>query len=203
LTLQNVDWQTGNTETIDYHQLPDSYTAVATYTAKANSTAVTGYTTTASYNGTITKMLQGRTAYTVWFLGTEIAPEAAATTESGQKPALPLSLPAAPWAAFAAALAGLFGSLAFFFFFYKNVKVHNLKDGKYLPIGKARVTPRNPVINLTPFADKAATGSFILVLDALATKALSGKALSVNYGDRSLQHIVEGGSGAYQFEIDF
>ncbi len=91
----------------------------------------------------------------------------------------------------------------FFFFLRKNVKVHNLKDGKYAPIGKARATAKNPIINLTPFADKAATGSFILVLDALAAKALNGKTVTVNYGDRSFQHIIDGGGGEYQFEVDF
>jgi hypothetical protein len=58
-------------------------------------------------------------------------------------------------------------------------------------------------MNLTPFADKATSGSFILVLDAPAAKALSGKAVTVNYGDRSLQHIIESSGGEYQFEVDF
>ena len=107
-------------------------------------------------------------------------------------------------AAGATAGAGLLGGLVFFFFFRKNVKVHNLKDGKYLPIGKTKVSARDPIINLTPFADKAATGSFILVLDRLAAKQLSGKTITVNYGDKSFQHIVDSdGGGEYQFEIDF
>ena len=93
--------------------------------------------------------------------------------------------------------------MVFFFFLRRNVKVHNLKDGKYTHIGKARVTARNPVINLTPFADKAASGCFILILDALAAKSLSGKTVTVNYGDRSLQHIIESGGREYQFEVDF
>ena len=95
------------------------------------------------------------------------------------------------------------GGVVFFFFFRRNVKVHNLRDGKYLPIGKARVAARNPIINLTPFADKAATGSFILVLDRLAAKSLSGKTVTVNYGDKSFQHIIDSDGGEYQFEVDF
>jgi hypothetical protein len=102
-----------------------------------------------------------------------------------------------------AAGVGLLCGVVFFFFLRKNVKVHNLRDGKYLPIGKTRVTTKNPVINLTPFAGKAATGSFILVLDAPTAKSLNRKTVTVNYGDRGFQHIIESHGGEYQFEVDF
>jgi hypothetical protein len=194
LTLASVDWRAQNTTTIDYEQLPDSYTAVAAYTAAANTTVVTGYVTIAEYKGTLTKLITGKTVYTAYFKGTLIAPP----PEQERAPVKPL-----PAAAGATAGMGLLGGVVFFFFLRKNVKVHNLKDGKYLPVGKTRVTVKNPVVNLTAFADKAATGSFILVLDALAAKSLSGKTVTVNYGDRSFQHIIENGGGEYQFAVDF
>ena len=74
-TLANVDWRSGNTETIDYERLPEYYTAYATYTATASKTVVTGYVTTAEYEGTIARINQGRTVYTAVFIGTEIVPE--------------------------------------------------------------------------------------------------------------------------------
>jgi hypothetical protein len=186
LTLHSVDWQAGSANTIDYDRLPESYTAIAQYTAAASKTVVTGYAVTAEYKGTVAKLIEGKTAYIAYFAGRSTAP------------VNPL-----PAAADGTAGAGLLGGVVFFFF-RKNVKVHNLKDGKYLPIGKTRVTARGLVIDLTPFADKAASGSFILVLDALAARRLSGKTITVNYGDKSLLHIVDSdGNGAYQFEIDF
>jgi hypothetical protein len=230
LRLQKVDWRAGNLETIDYNQFPESYTGVATYTTTGKKTVVTGYVTTAEYKGVIAKLIEGKAAYIAYFMGTEITPptpepKPEPTPEPTPAPTpvptpVPTPIPTPkptpepiperepvnplPVAVGATAGAGLLGGVVFFFFLRKNVKVHNLKDGKYLPIGKARVTARDPIINLTPFADKAASGSFILALDRLAAKQLSGKTLTVNYGDKSLQHIVDGdGGGDYQFEIDF
>jgi flagellar basal body-associated protein FliL len=71
-TLAGVDWKAGNLVTIDYEQVPEYYTAYATYTATGSSTKVTGYVTTAVYNGTLAKLSQGKTVYTAYFEGTEI-----------------------------------------------------------------------------------------------------------------------------------
>jgi hypothetical protein len=71
-TLAGVDWKVGNYSTVDYEQIPDYYTAIATYTATGSSTKVTGYITTAEYNGTLAKLSQGKTIYTAYFLGEEI-----------------------------------------------------------------------------------------------------------------------------------
>lgn len=71
-TLAGVDWKAGNYVTIDYEQVPEYYTAVATYTATGTTTKVTGYVTTAVYTGTLAKLSQGKTIYTAYFLGEEI-----------------------------------------------------------------------------------------------------------------------------------
>jgi hypothetical protein len=75
LTLASVDWKTNHTATVDYEQVPASYTAVATYTANASRTVVTGYVTTAEYTGSVSRLNQGVTIYTAYFMGTEIKPE--------------------------------------------------------------------------------------------------------------------------------
>lgn len=71
-TLAGVEWKTGNYSTVDYEQIADYYTAVATYTATGYSTKVTGYVTTAEYVGTLAKLSQGKTVYTAYFEGEEI-----------------------------------------------------------------------------------------------------------------------------------
>jgi hypothetical protein len=194
LTLAEVDWRAQNTETVDYEAMPAGYTAIAAYTAAASKTVVTGYVTTAEYNGTLVKPVEGNTVYTAYFIGTSAGTE----SESRQGASIPL-----PAAAGTAAGAGLLGGAVFFFFLRRNVKVLNLKDGKYVPVGRTRTTAKNPVIDLTTFADKAVSGSFLLSLDAPAAKSLSGKTVTVNYGDRSLRHIIVGDGGEYQFEVDF
>ena len=216
LTLQGVSWRADGTTAVDYNELPDSYSATATYTGKATSTVTTGYITTAEYKGTIAKLITGKTVYTAYFAGTVIATPTPAPTPTPiptpaptpqptptPEPKSTQPTPILPVAAGTTAGVGLLGGVVFFFFLRRNVKVHNLKDGKYLPIGKARVTSRNPVINLTPFADKAATGSFILVLDRSAAKSLSGKTVTVNYGDKSFQHIIDYNGAEYQFAVDY
>jgi hypothetical protein len=78
--LSNVDWRAGNLATVDYDELPEYYTAVATYAVSGSSTKVTGYTTTAEYRGEIVKQLQGKTRYTAYFEGTPLATPTPAQT---------------------------------------------------------------------------------------------------------------------------
>ena len=75
MSLSSVNWRPQSTETVDYEQIPVSYSAVATYTATASVTAVTGYITTAEYKGAISRLDQGLTIYTAYFIGTEAEPE--------------------------------------------------------------------------------------------------------------------------------
>ncbi len=71
-TLANVEWKTQNSSTVDYDQIPDSYTAVAKYTRTGYKEVVTGYVTTAIYRGNISKILSGKTVYTAYFIGVPI-----------------------------------------------------------------------------------------------------------------------------------
>ena len=70
--LADVGWRAGNTEAIDYTQLPQDYTAMATYTATVSKTSVIGYNTTAEYKGVISKTSQGKMRYTASFIGIPI-----------------------------------------------------------------------------------------------------------------------------------
>lgn len=72
MTLSGVNWRTATSSSVDYNELPNTYTAVATYTTTGSKTVVTGYTTIADYKGTISKMINGKTVYTAIFHGTEI-----------------------------------------------------------------------------------------------------------------------------------
>ena len=72
LTLSGVTWRTQSSVAVDYDEIPDSYTAVATYSGTSYKTVVTGYTVTAQYYGTIGKTVTGKTIYTATFIGTQI-----------------------------------------------------------------------------------------------------------------------------------
>ena len=72
-----------------------------------------------------------------------------------------------------------------------------------MQIGKTRVGYTILVINLTPFTRNAVIGGFVLILDRRIAKRLSDKVVTINYGGKSLQHIVHFDGGEYQFEVDF
>ena len=85
-TLAGVDWKAGNYVTVDYEQVPEYYTAIATYTATGTSTKATGYVTTAEYNGTLAKLSQSKTVYTAYFEGEEIVTPLEFVKRSPNKP---------------------------------------------------------------------------------------------------------------------
>ena len=81
LTLQDVNWQTDNTGSLDGYALGDRYTAVATYTGNATSSYVKGYTVSADYTGTVSRIALNKTRYVAIFEGTPLQPvEPAADT---------------------------------------------------------------------------------------------------------------------------
>lgn len=73
LTLSGLEWRTQTSSSVDYQELPTTYTAIATYTAVGNKTIVTGYSVTAEYKGSISKMITGKTVYTAIFDGKKIS----------------------------------------------------------------------------------------------------------------------------------
>ena len=74
LTLQNIEWQSDNTATVDGYALTDRYTAVATYTGSKTSSYVKGYTVTADYSGTVSRIALNKVRYVAIFEGISIAP---------------------------------------------------------------------------------------------------------------------------------
>lgn len=74
LTLQNIEWKSDNTATVDGYALTDRYTAVATYTGSKTSSYVKGYTVTADYSGTVNRIALNKVRYVAIFEGTSITP---------------------------------------------------------------------------------------------------------------------------------
>lgn len=72
-SLTNVDWQAQNTTVIDHTEIPNRFTAVATFTGTATRTTTIGYTTTAEYVGQLSRLSEGRTEFTAHFIGIPIA----------------------------------------------------------------------------------------------------------------------------------
>lgn len=114
LTLQNINWQTDNTASMDGYAVGDRYTAVATYTGSATSSYVKGYTVTADYSGSVSRIALNKTRYVAIFEGTPLRPVEPEPEPDGQASApasfnWPLLL--VPLGVIAAAGAGVGGAL--------------------------------------------------------------------------------------------
>lgn len=219
LKLSKVDWKTSNTQTVNFEQLADTYTAVAVYTGTATRSSIAGYETTAVYKGDISKKIQGKVVYTAYFSGEKIEEEEVkelsskelkqqlkeqkkkekeTDEESSLNPIIPIGI-----------VSGLLsmGGISYLLFFRRNVTVFSRFDGDFKKIGKTKVENKNPVIDLTPFTAKATTPSFILIVERFSAKRLSSKTVTINYGDSSFQHIVTidetTKNKGYQIEVDF
>ena len=74
MTLQDIQWETDNTASVDGYAMGDRYTAVATYSGTATSSYVTGYNVSAEYAGTISRIALDRVRYVAIFEGTPLVP---------------------------------------------------------------------------------------------------------------------------------
>jgi len=72
MNLSRIDWKTSSSSAIDYQELPENYTAIASYTATAYKIVATGYIATGEYKGSISKTTAGKTIYTAVFKGTKV-----------------------------------------------------------------------------------------------------------------------------------
>jgi hypothetical protein len=198
LTLKDVTWEAQNTINEDYADLPDGYRAVAVYAGSASKSVVTGYVTTAEYTGEIAKTLVGETVYAACFEGVEISPE---EPESKGTPGLPPA--AVPPLIALAVLAALLGGFAAFFFLRRNVRVYATEDGRRELIAKARISAKNPRVDLTPLEGRSENGCFALEIDRPAAKSMSGKNVEIAYGPICLKHKIAYEGNPYLVEADF
>lgn len=230
LTLTKVDWKSANVENVDYLNIPNVYTAVATYSAAASGKSVTGYETTADYTGMVTKVDQKGTVYTARFTGTvvsvsqakELLEEAKAYEKvlaKVQKAGLTVeeylaengSSIAAAASSFAVfpLIGGLLGfllaAILLYFFVYKNITVYALNnEGDYEKIGKVKLRKKKPIINLGNFNDVVENPNFLILLDKLTAWRMKGVNITLHRGDTTFQHTVQPEKGKkYQFDVKF
>ena len=230
LTLTKVDWESANVENIDYLNIPNLYTAVATYSADASGKSVTGYTTTANYTGMVTKVDRKGTVYTARFIGTVVSVEQAKEllTEAkayakvlvkAQKAGLTVeeyltnsgsTIKAAASSIVVFPIVGsllgvLLALLLLAFLLYKNVSVYALNNkGEYEKIGKVRLRKKKPIINLGNFNDVVENPNFLILLDKITAWQMKGVNITLHRGDTTFQHTVQPEKGKkYQFDVKF
>lgn len=152
LSLQDVDWQVTNGESMGYSTVPVEYTAVAQYAAAASGTKATGYTATASYSGEVEKETLGKNTYTIVYEGEQIV--------------VPFNF--VPLIIAGVVVAGCIVATVLIWRTRKNVTIYTLQQGVPELYTKVHVSPKNPVIDLSRISDVGVR----LVFDKSFVKAL-------------------------------
>lgn len=137
LKLQDIDWQVTNSTSAGYSEIPTGYTAVAHYSGLASGTKSTGYIATASYLGEVKKETIGRNTYTIVYEGEQII--------------VPFNF--VPLILAGVVVAGCIVAAALFWRMRKNVTIYTLQQGVPELYAKVRVSPKNPVLDLSKITD--------------------------------------------------
>ena len=102
---------------------------------------------------------------------------------------------------------GLLGAAYWFFVMRGNVEVFNLQSGdsgdKYVKIGRAKVSKKSSIIDLSPFTDKAKTSAFRVDIAGWVAMRLNGETITANYGSGTLQHEIAHTKGQKKYQVEF
>ena len=222
LSLASVSWEVQSYTNVDYHNIPNSFRAVATYSANAARTVITGYITTAEYSGEITREIPADIVYTAFFSGTEITPQPQeiyepAPHEQSPEETEPVphvdrelsdeplttgddysgerKIPILPGLAvlmLISALAGIGAYIAR----RRNVKVY--ENNFSTLIAKDRINSKNKKIDLSPLQGI----HFGIEIEKGTAKHLNGQALDIRHGDIRLSHTISYEGNVYRIDVD-
>lgn len=147
LALQDVDWQTEG-----YNEASISYTAIAKYSAVASGTKTSGYLATGTFTGEAVKQTAGKNTYTIVYEGEQIV--------------VPFNF--APIIIAGAVVARCIVAAVVLWRLRRNVTIYTLQQGVPELYAKVRVSPKNPVLDLSRITDAGVR----LVFDKRFVKSL-------------------------------
>lgn len=152
LQLRDVDWEVTDSTSMGYSEIPTSYTATAHYSGLASGTKAAGYLATANYSGEVEKEAIGKNTYTIVYEGEQII--------------VPFNF--APLIIAGVIVAGCIVAAIILWRTRKNVTIYTLQQGVPELYAKVRLSPKNPVLDLSKITDAAVR----LVFDKRFVKAL-------------------------------
>ena len=152
LKLEDIDWQESGSRSVGYSEIPSSYTAIAHYSGIASGTKASGYVATASYSGEVEKETIGKNTYTIVYEGEQIV--------------VPFNF--APLIIAGLIIAGCIVAVVVLWRLRRNVTIYILQQGVPELYAKVRVSPKNPVLDLSKITDVGVR----LVFDKRFVKAL-------------------------------
>ena len=166
---------------IGEYEVPNLYTAKCYYAGKQRINYPNTYNVTAEYKGTAIKEIKNPYTYTIKYNKEEV-PE---TKENN------LLIP------IAGSTTGII--LVIIFLFTKNVTVYNYKDGKYVKMGKTRMT-RNNTIKLNKYSLFETTNKYKLEFSKKSTQKMQGKIITISKGNVKIKMLVSSNNEKYSIE---
>lgn len=190
LKLSDISWTVTGTGLADDTLVPTSYTATATYTATGSRSVATGYVTTASYTGEITAEGVEEVKYTVTYLGSPVG------LLAGFNPV---------WLLAAGGLLLLVcAGIGIYVLKRPRAVIYamNARGVAYKRLGKQKVSPRAPKLDLTKLREYPAGDASVELPSKLAHK-LAGRIITIQMYGGSRTHLVEAcdGPDSYWFAI--
>jgi len=211
LTLSNINWNPGS--------FANTFTATVTYTGQGTRNIPLGYITVAEFSGELTRISEGEIIYTALFAGTPLVREddvsGSGADDGGSNYVDSESEPTQPREPIAInlstillllAITGILGVFVWFFFIRGNIVVFTIGAGeKHVKIGRAKVSKRNLIVDLSSFASKTTTAAFKLDIAGWTASYLNGETITVNYGGQPHQHIIayKKGQGVYSIDLTY
>ena len=181
LDLIKVEWEIQTTKMIGEYEVPNLYTAKCYYAGKQRIDYPNTYSVTAEYKGTATKEIKNPYTYTIKYNKEEVP------KNKENNLLIPI----------AGSTTGVI--LVIIFLFTKNVTVYNYKDGKYVKIGKTRMT-RNNTIRLNRYSLFETTNKYKLEFSKKLTQKMQGKLITISKGNVKIKMLVSTNNDKYSIE---
>lgn len=203
LPLSDVSWSVTGTSLAGDSLVPTEYTATAVYSKSVSSSVPKGYVCTADYTGEVSKTDVTGVIYTITYMGTPIPEPEAEPEPEPEAPAEESASRGGVIAGVIAILSTISGVAVFLHLRSRQgVAIYNLMEDDYLFIGRQKLDPKNPVIDLNPYNDVLQSHFFSFVLDKSVTRRLFGRHISATLDDITMTHRVKEADGMYRFNLE-
>ncbi len=185
LSLLNVEWEVESTKMIGEYEVANTYTAKCYYAEKQRINYPNTYSVTAEYFGTATKEIKNPYTYVVKYNKVE---EQQPAPEKENNIILPIA-------------SGTTGVIVLLIIFFTgNITVYNYKEGRYVKIGKIRMSRKNTV-NLSRYTLFEDTNKYKLEFSQRLTRKLKNKLITVTKGRNNIKMLVNTDNEKYIVEI--
>lgn len=181
LDLITTKWKVESTKNIGEHEVPDKYTAVCYYATKQRVDYPDTYKATVTYRGETIKIIKMPKTYTLIY--------------EQEKDSKMIKL-----------ILGTGGTATLFvvvlFLIYKNAKVYNYKDNKWVLVARVHLSSTKPKIKLDKYKHLEITNRYKIELSNNIFNKLKGKYIEITKDNRLMRLVISREEKEKSFEIN-